>query len=288
MQLASRIWFCWKWLAWGKDALGAVQHLLAFVGLSQGIAFDSSDDDDCKPRRVKSCRLKRPSVFKTWSCQVMLGPSPPCWAVVQDGWGSRRQRSCQAGLQAPWGMDAWTIGHNSISTTMLLKRRATLPCGRTSAKGRAPLKTIWKRRTPRAQTSIFGVTWSDGFSLFLGRPLKITKYSPWLRSRRPSRWRPWVQTGSYCEKIWKIPWWRIDGEKTLEDSMDRTWRPGETSIHLRAHVIPSAADEVPHLCIGEKTFLQDLTFSLLRQNWRFLPHSLGRQATRTPCQSQWS
>ena len=123
MQLASRIWFCWKWLAWGKDALGAVQHLLAFVGLSQGIAFDSSDDDDCKPRRVKSCRLKRPSVFKTWSCQVMLGPSPPCWAVVQDGWGSRRQRSCQAGLQAPWG-EVWMQqpGHHSISTTMLLKK----------------------------------------------------------------------------------------------------------------------------------------------------------------------
>ena len=125
MQLASRIWFCWKWLAWGKDALGAVQHLLAFVGLSQGIAFDSSDDDDCKPRRVKSCRLKRPSVFKTWSCQVMLGPSPPCWAVVQDGWGSRRQRSCQAGLQAPWG-EVWMQqpGHHSISTTILLKKKA--------------------------------------------------------------------------------------------------------------------------------------------------------------------
>ena len=46
MQLASRIWFCWQWLAGGKDAQGAVQHLLAFVGLSQDIAFDSSDSSD--------------------------------------------------------------------------------------------------------------------------------------------------------------------------------------------------------------------------------------------------
>ena len=277
MQLASRIWFCWQWLAWGKDALGAVQHLLAFVGLSQDIAFNSSEGDDCseyKPKQVKCCRLKRPSVFKTWSCQVMLDPSPPCWAVVQDGWGSRRQRSCQAGLQAPWG-EVWMQqpGHHSISQTILLKKACQAAMWSHLSEGKSAFEDDLKEKnaeSPNVNLRSHLARWKDraGTSRnqrvlhFWGRPLKITKYSPWLRSRRPNRWRPWVQTGSYCEKIWKIPWWRIDGEKTLEDSMDRTWRPGETSIHLRAHVIPSAADEVPHLCVLEKkTFLQDVAFS---------------------------
>ena len=249
MQLASRIWFCWKWLAWGKDALGAVQHLLAFVGLSQGIAFDSSDDDDCKPRRVKSCRLKRPSVFKTWSCQVMLGPSPPCWAVVQDGWGSRRQRSCQAGLQAPWG-EVWMQqpGHHSISTTILLKKACQAAMWSHLSEGKSAFEDDLKEKNAKSPNVNLrshlvigkdraGTSRNQRVLHLGGRPLKITKYSPWLRSRRPNRWRPWVQYrfftrfsclwDTFClRKIWKTQWWRIDGEKTLEDSMDTTWPPG--------------------------------------------------------------
>ena len=265
MQLASRIWFCWKWLAWGKDALGAVQHLLAFVGLSQGIAFDSSDDDDCKPRRVKSCRLKRPSVFKTWSCQVMLGPSPPCWAVVQDGWGSRRQRSCQAGLQAPWG-EVWMQqpGHHSISTTILLKKACQAAMWSHLSEGKSAFEDDLKEKnaeSPNVNLRSHLVRW---ILFVLGQASENNKIFT-LIEVSPSQSLTSLGAIQVLHKIF-LSVRHFLFEKNLEDPMMENWR-WENSWRLNGHDLTTWLDQrtpqgscnpvcrwwsAAPVCIGEK------------------------------------